>query len=66
MTDPLREVRLPEDLCSAAEKRFSTEFESLEALLIFLLRESLRDDAAVLDQAEQQIIDQRLKDLGYI
>ena len=38
----------------------------LEELLVFVLRELLRDQAKEMDQAEQRIIEQRLKDLGYI
>jgi hypothetical protein len=66
MTDALREVRLPHDLCAAAEQRFSARFGNLESLLVVLLREILRDDATVLDQNEQKIVEERLKDLGYI
>jgi hypothetical protein len=66
MTDPLREVRLPADLCAGAEQRFSARFGSLESLLVVLLREILRDDATILDQNEQKIVEERLKDLGYI
>jgi hypothetical protein len=61
-----RQVRLPEDLCAEVEKRFSTRFGSLEELLAFVLRDLARDDAGALDGAEQQIIEQRLRDLGYI
>ena len=39
---------------------------ALEELLVFVLRELLRDQAAQMDQAEQRVIEQRLKDLGYI
>ena len=66
MTDSFREVRLPDDLCTAAEQRFSARFGNLESLLVVLLREILRDDATVLDQNEQRIVEERLKDLGYI
>jgi hypothetical protein len=66
MADNLREVRLPADLCDAAERRFATRFGSIEQLLIFLLREVLRDDAAQMDEAEQRVIQDRLRDLGYI
>jgi len=66
MTDTLREVRLPEDLCAAAEQKLPAQFDNLESLLTFLLREVLRDDAAALDQNEQRIVEERLRDLGYI
>jgi len=61
-----RTVRLPEDLCAEAEKRYSGRFESLETLIEFLLKEILKDDAGKLDQAEQQMVEDRLRDLGYI
>ena len=66
MASDLRDLRLPADLCQDAEQRFAARFGSLEQLLIFLLREVLRDDAAPMDQAEQRLIEQRLRDLGYL
>lgn len=62
----LREVQLPNDLCLAAERRFQEEFSSLEDLLIFVLKDLVRDEASALDQAEQRIIEERLRDLGYL
>ena len=61
-----REVSLPEELCASAEQRFGARFASLEALLEFVLRELLRDDADKLDQAEQSVLEKRLRDLGYL
>jgi hypothetical protein len=61
-----RTVNLPEDLCTAAEKSLTGRFDSLEALLSFLLQEITKDDASKFDQAEEQIIEERLRDLGYI
>jgi hypothetical protein len=66
MASELRDVRLPAELCSEAERRYAARFGDLEQLLTFLLRELLRDDAAQMDQAEQGIVEQRLRDLGYI
>jgi hypothetical protein len=62
----MREVRLPADLCEAAEKKFAQKFGNLEELLAFILRDLLRDEGARLDQAEQRIIEDRLRELGYI
>jgi hypothetical protein len=62
----IREVRLPEELCAAAEKKFAQSFGTLEELLTFVLRDLSRDDALQLDQAEQRIIEERLRELGYI
>ena len=66
MPESFREVRLPSQLCQAAEQRFAAHFGSLEELLVFVLRNLLRDDAAQMDQAEQRLIEERLRDLGYI
>ncbi len=62
----LREVRLPKDLCIAAEQKFRERFSSLEDLLVFVLEDLLREDASKLDQAEERIIEERLKELGYL
>lgn len=61
-----RTVNLPEDLCTAAEKSLTGRFDSLEALLSFLLQEIARDDTSRFDDADEQIIEQRLRDLGYL
>jgi hypothetical protein len=66
MSNGMREVQLPAELCKTAEERFGARFGSLEQFLTFVLQELLRDDAAQMDQAEQRIIEERLKDLGYI
>jgi hypothetical protein len=66
MTNPTREVHLPEDLCQAAENRFGVRFCSVDELLTFVLRELTSDDALRLDEREQQIIEERLRGLGYI
>jgi hypothetical protein len=66
MSSELREVRLPAELCRDAERRFTARFASVEELLVFVLHELLRDEATQMDQAEQSVIEQRLKDLGYL
>lgn len=62
----MREVRLPADLCAAVEKKFGHTFASLEELLTFVLRDLSRDDAAQFDQAEQRLVEERLRELGYL
>jgi len=62
----MRDLRLPDDLCSKAEERFGSQFGCVEDLLVFVLRELLRDDASRLDQAEQEMIGKRLRELGYL
>ncbi len=66
MMTQYRAVKLPEDLCAAAEKSLTGRFDSLEVLLSFLLQEIAKDEASRLDLAEEQILEQRLRDLGYI
>jgi len=61
-----RQISLPEELCAAAEQQFGSRFESLETFLEFALRELVRDDAEALDKSEQAVLEQRLRDLGYI
>jgi hypothetical protein len=61
-----RKVILPEQLCRAAEDKFSHRFSSLEEFLTAALNELLRDDALRMDEQEQQIIEARLKALGYV
>jgi len=61
-----RTVTLPEDLCAAAEKCLTGRFDSLEALFSFLLQEIAKDNTGRRDAADEQIIEQRLKDLGYL
>lgn len=65
-TPARRQISLRGELCAAAEQRFGSRFENLESLLEFVLRELTRNDAESLDQTEQAILEQRLRDLGYI
>jgi hypothetical protein len=62
----VRMVSLPQDLCAEAEKQFKSRFDSVEALLTFVLQEITRTDANQLDESEERIIEQRLRDLGYL
>jgi len=62
----MREVQLPAELCAVVEKKFCGQFGSLEELLIFVLQDLSRDDAAQADLAEQHVIEERLRELGYI
>lgn len=66
MSHPMRELRLPRELCEAAEQRFGTRFEKLEDLLTYVLQRLVSENAEQMDQAEQRIIEDRLRDLGYI
>jgi hypothetical protein len=62
----MRTVSLPVELCVRAEKKFGEKFGSVEKLLEYVLQDLLRDDAAKADEGEQRIIEQRLKELGYL
>ncbi|MFZ0807092.1 MAG: hypothetical protein WAN03_12945 [Candidatus Sulfotelmatobacter sp.] len=61
-----RELRLPADLCAAVEKKFAAKFGSLEELLTFILCDLSCSDAAQLDQNELKLVEERLRDLGYL
>jgi hypothetical protein len=61
-----RNVALPADLCAEAEEKFRRQFGSVEQLLEFVLRDLLRDDARRADEAERRMVEQRLRDLGYL
>lgn len=66
MKTPVRQVQLPEALCVAAEKCFASEFSGVEGLLEFVLRKLLDEQCVPLDRAEQQAVEDRLRELGYI
>ena len=66
MTLPTRSVNLPSDLCDAAQLRFGKQFPELEDLLVFVLKELVRDDAQLMNQNEQRMIEERLRNLGYL
>ncbi len=61
-----RKIILPEELCRAAEEKFSHRFGTLEELLTAALNELLRDDAQRMDEQEQEIVEARLQALGYV
>jgi len=62
----MRTVRLPDKLCAAAEKKFSCTFSSLEELLTFVLQDLARDEARKADETEERLVEERLKELGYL
>ena len=66
LPDQYRTVRLPEGLCKEAESWLHGRFENLEALITFAVRETIKDEGAKLDQREEEMVQQRLRDLGYI
>ena len=66
MTDALRTIHLPDDLCRAAERKFAHQFGTVEDLVSMILSELLREDAELMDAREEQIIEARLSGLGYV
>lgn len=60
-----RDLKLPEELCAAAERKFGKTFDNIEVFLDYVLRDLLKDEAEEMDQAEQKIIEERLRELGY-
>ena len=61
-----RTVQLPEELCREAESWLRGRFDNLESLLALILEEIVKDESGELDLREEEIVQQRLKDLGYI
>ncbi len=66
MTVQIREVRLPAELSTAAEERYRKQFGSLEELIVFVLGELTREDITQLDLCEQKLVEERLRELGYL
>jgi hypothetical protein len=62
----MRNISVPEELCRAAERRFGNSFASVDELVSNLLQELLREDAYKMDARELEIIEQRLRGLGYV
>jgi len=62
----MREVHLPADLCAAVEKKFGKTFGSIEELLVFILRDLSDEQASQLDEAETRLVEERLRELGYL
>jgi hypothetical protein len=61
-----RQISLPEELCARLEKEFGKPFASFEDLLVFVMQKLTQEQAAQMDEAEQKILEQRLRDLGYM
>lgn len=62
----MRSVQLPAELCGDVEKKFAHAFGSLDELLTCVLRDLVRDDARAADEAEQKLVEERLRELGYL
>lgn len=66
MAGEFREVRLPAELCQDAERKYGQRFGSLEGFLTHVLQQLVAEEATRMDQADQAVIEARLKDLGYL
>lgn len=62
----MRDVQLPADLCAGVEKKFGHVFNNLEELLVFVLRDLSREEGSSADHAEERLVEQRLRELGYL
>ena len=62
-----RELRLPSELCEKVEEQIrGSQFATLEEFLTFVLRELVSRNSSALDEQERQMIERRLRDLGYM
>jgi hypothetical protein len=62
-----RELRLPSELCEKVEEQIrGSQFATLEEFLTFVLRELASRNSTALDEQERQMIERRLRDLGYM
>ena len=64
--DERRNLSLPELLCATAEKKFVPPFKNLEALLEYVLKDLTDNRAASMDKTEQSVLEERLRNLGYL
>ena len=62
----IRTVQLPSEICEAAEKKYGSRFDNFEEFLVFVLKELTNDTALKSEEAELQIVEERLRDLGYL
>jgi hypothetical protein len=61
-----RQVSLPEELCARLEREFGKPFASFEDLLVFVMQKLTQEQAGEMDEADRKILEQRLRDLGYM
>jgi len=66
-TNPQRDLRLPAHLCDAAERLIEgTRFATVEEFLSFILQELTSHDTTQFSEQERKVIEDRLRDLGYL
>jgi hypothetical protein len=64
MSEP-REIKLPADLCVAAEQKFGARSAAWTTSQSSR-QELIRGDTVDSDRADQAVVEQRLTDLGYM
>jgi len=62
----MRQIQLPEQLCQRIEELYGHQFSGIEACLSFILEHLINDQSTQLDRAEERMVEQRLRDLGYV
>ena len=66
-TNPSRDIQLPMALCEAAEQLIKgTRFKTVGELLSFVLQELTSPNGAQSEAQERKVIEERLRDLGYL
>jgi len=66
MVTARRSVNLSTDLCDRAERELGLDFGGLEPLIEYILSYLLQDDSLQTDQAEEKLVETRLRELGYL
>ena len=62
-----RNLGLPARLFEATERLITgTRFKSVEEFVVFVLQELTAADGAQLDERERKVIEERLRELGYL
>lgn len=64
--DGSRAVQIPSNLYLAIQDRLGSNFASVDQFVSYVLGEVLQDDSAPFDESERDMIQSRLKDLGYL
>jgi hypothetical protein len=65
--DAWRDLRLPAEVCRAAEERIKgTSFRTLEDFLTFVLRDLTSRSGGQAEEQERKLVEERLRDLGYL
>ena len=59
------ELKLPADLCQRLRRKFVADGQSLESFVVSVLEELARDSARI-ERAEEELLAERLRSLGYL